>query len=99
MLKICTYYFFDNIINTKNLDPNKTKIDEKSYKNIFTYYKTTNIWKPLYIIINKVNEYIEESNENKYLKLFPANESKNTLKGNGKLWDKIRDLLEQQPVT
>ena len=33
-----TYYFFDDIINTKNLDPNKIKIDEKSYKNILIYY-------------------------------------------------------------
>ena len=33
-----TYYFFDDIINMKNLDPNKIKIDEKSYKNIFIYY-------------------------------------------------------------
>ena len=27
-----TYYFFDDIINIKNLDPNKIKMDEKSYK-------------------------------------------------------------------
>ena len=28
------YYFFNDIINIKNFDPNKIKIDEKSYKNI-----------------------------------------------------------------
>ena len=28
------YYFFDDIINIKNFDPNRIKIDEKSYKNI-----------------------------------------------------------------
>ena len=28
------YYFIDDKINIKNLDPNKRKIDEKSYKNI-----------------------------------------------------------------
>ena len=33
-----TYYFFDDIINMKNLHPNKIKIDEKSYKNILIYY-------------------------------------------------------------
>ena len=27
--KNCIYYFLDNIINIKNLDPNKIKIDEK----------------------------------------------------------------------
>ena len=33
-IKNRTYYFFDDMINTENLDPNKIKIDEKSYKNI-----------------------------------------------------------------
>ena len=32
-----TYYFF-NIIDTENFDPNNIKIDEKSYKNILIYY-------------------------------------------------------------
>ena len=26
------YYFFDDIINVKNFDPNKIKMNEKSYK-------------------------------------------------------------------
>ena len=29
-IKNHTYYFFDDIINIKNFDPNKIKIDEKS---------------------------------------------------------------------
>ena len=33
-----TYYVFDEIINIKNLDSNKIEIDEKSNKNILTYY-------------------------------------------------------------
>ena len=37
-IKNHTYYFFDNITNTKNFDVNNIKIDEKSYKNIFIYY-------------------------------------------------------------
>ena len=36
-IKKHTHNFFDDIINIKNFDPNKTKIDEKSYKNIFIY--------------------------------------------------------------
>ena len=31
------YYVFDDI-NIKHFDPNKIKIDEKSYKNILIYY-------------------------------------------------------------
>ena len=33
-----TYYFFDDIINIKEFDPNDIKIDEKSHKNILIYY-------------------------------------------------------------
>ena len=33
-IKNQAYYVFDNIINIKNFDSNKVKIDEKSYKNI-----------------------------------------------------------------
>ena len=32
------YYFFDDIINIKDFDPNNIKIDEKPYKNILIYY-------------------------------------------------------------
>ena len=34
-IKNCTYYFFNDIVNIKNFDPNNIKIVEKSYKNIF----------------------------------------------------------------
>ena len=36
-IKNHTYYFFDDIINVKNVDPNNSKTDEKSYKNILIY--------------------------------------------------------------
>ena len=37
-IKNLTYYFFDDIINTKEFYPNDIKIDEKSYKNVLIYY-------------------------------------------------------------
>ena len=37
-IKNCIYYFLDDIINIKNIDPNNIKIDQKSYKNILIYY-------------------------------------------------------------
>ena len=36
-IKNCPCYFFDVISNTKNLHPNKIKIDEKSRKNVLFY--------------------------------------------------------------
>ena len=62
--------FLDDMINIKNLDPNKIKINEQSYKRIFIYYvgyMTRNSVKLLYIMINEINGYIEECNGNRYL--------------------------------
>ena len=89
-IKIHTQYFFDNIINIKNFDPNKIKIDKNSCKNILIYYiryvtikdlkyVKINSVNPLYLIINKINkanEYFQEMNKNKYFTLVPTNESK-----------------------
>ena len=33
----CTYYSFDDMISIKDLDLNKIKIDQKSYKNFFYF--------------------------------------------------------------
>ena len=86
-IKNQTYYFFNNIINIKNFDPNDIKIDEKSYKNIFIYYigyvsikdskyvKTIGV-NSLYFIFNKMNGCFEEINENNYLTLVFTNERK-----------------------
>ena len=73
-----TYYFFNDIINIENFDPNNIKIDKKSNKNILIYcigYATIKecikIYSvnPLYLIFRYVNRYFEEINGNKYLML------------------------------
>ena len=103
-IKNRTYYFFNDIVNIKNLDPNNIKIDEKSYKNILidyigcvaiknSKYVKINSVNPLYIIFSKVNGFLEEINKSKYLMLVPTNESKEKLKKYEDLWIKIRDLI------
>ena len=65
------YYFYDDIINIKDFDPNDIKIEEQSYKNILIYYigyvaikKDLKIYSvnPLYLILGEVNGYFEEIN-------------------------------------
>ena len=48
---------------------------------------------PLYLIINKINGYIDEINGSKYLTLVSTNESKEILKKYEKLWTKKRDHI------
>ena len=99
------YYFFNDIININNFDPNNIKIDKKSYKNIIIYYiryvtikdsKYANIFStnPLYLIFGNLNGYFEEINGNEYLALVPNNESKEKVKKKYEgLCSKIKDLI------
>lgn len=83
-IKSSTHYFFNDIVNIKNVDINNINSDEKSYINILIYYAgyvALNSVKPMCLIINNVmNRYIEESNGNEYLILIFTNESKDKLK-------------------
>ena len=80
------------MINIKNLEPNSINMNEKSCKNLLIYfigYVTPN----RNLLINKMNEYIEEHNRNKYLTLFHTYESKDAPKKYEKLWRKIKNLI------
>ena len=57
-----------------------------------TYVKINNV-NYLYLIIDRINWYIEESNEDTYLMLVFTDESKDSLKKYEKLWSKIGDLI------
>ena len=71
-IKNRTYYFYNDMINLKNFEPNLLKIDRKSYKNIGIYnigYITIkkiddceNIYSvnPLYLLVNHAGEYVKE---------------------------------------
>ena len=78
-IKNRTYYFYNDMINLKNFEPNLLKIDRKSYKNIGIYnigyitikkigdYENIYSVNPLYLRVNHVIGYVEEKTENKYL--------------------------------
>ena len=51
------------------------------------------IYIKIYLIINKINAYIERNNGNQYLTLVPADEGKDTLKNYQELWNKIKYLI------
>ena len=71
-------YFFNDMINIKNLDLNLLRIDKKSCKNIDIYYigyittksisdyENINSVNPLCLIVDETDGYIKQSNENKY---------------------------------
>ena len=78
-IKNRTYYFYNDIINLKNVESKLLKIDKKSYKNIGIYnigyitikkiddYENIHSVYPLYLMIGKAIRHIKEKNESKYL--------------------------------
>ena len=105
-IKNRTYYFYNDMINIKNFEPNVLKIDRKSYKNIGIYntgyitikkvddYENIYSVDPLYLRVNHTNGYIEEKNENKYLILDSADENKELLKKYLDVWSGIKNKIE-----
>ena len=82
------YYFFNDIINIKNFDPNMLSIDKISFKSIdsvifnikYITMKSLNHVNidnenPPYLIFNNVDRHIDVSNGDKYL-VFPSTEKK-----------------------
>ena len=71
-IKNQTFYFYNDMINLKNVEPNLLKNDKRSYKNIRTYnigyitikkidgYENTYSINPLYLGVSHANGYIEE---------------------------------------
>ena len=91
-IKNRTYYFFDNMINIWDFNPDLIRVDRKSYKNIGIYniayitikkigdYENINSANPLHLIIGKVDGFIEEKNENKFMVFDSTDENKEVLK-------------------
>ena len=101
-IKNRTYCFFIDIINIKGFDSNLLKIDKKSYKKVIhtLLYKKLMINKniygvnPLYLIISKVDGFIEEKNENKCLAFDSTDENKEVLRKYREIWDGIKNEIK-----
>ena len=98
-IKNRTYYFYNNIIDPKNFEPNLLKIDKKSYtgyiaiKKIDDYQSIYSV-NPLYLHINHASGYIEEKNGNKYLIFDSVDENKEVLKKYADVWDGIKSKIK-----
>ena len=71
-----TCYFYNDLINIKNVNSNNLKLDKKSVLDNDVYYVgyitkkpqwNVNSVNPLYLIINKIKGHFEEVDGDKYL--------------------------------
>ena len=105
-IKYQTYHFLNDMIRTKNVNPELRKIDKNSYTNIDIYYigyitmkdadyvsiRSVN---PFYFIIDKADGNIEESNRKKYLTLVSNDKNKDIMKKYTEIWGEIKILMKQ----
>ena len=68
-IKDRTDYFYNDLLNIKNFDPNMLKLDKKTVLNHSVYYIgyvtkkiecDINSVNPLYLMINKIKDHFEE---------------------------------------
>ena len=71
-----TYYFYNDLINIKNVNINNLKLDKKGVLGNDAYYigyitkkarRDVNSVKSLYLMINRINGHFEEVDGDKYL--------------------------------
>ena len=105
-IKNWTYYFYNDIIDLKDFEPNLLKIDKKHYKGINIYYigyitikkideyETISSVNPLYLRIIHASGYNEEKSGNKYLIFDSVDENKEVLKKYANVWDGIKNKIK-----
>ena len=93
-IKSKTYYFYNDLINTKNFNNNKLKLDKKSALGNDVYYigyiTKKPQWgvfsvNPLYLMINKIKGHFEEVDGDKYLIISS---------GNGDIMQKYQEVFD-----
>ena len=78
-IKNRTYYFYNDLINIKDFEARLLKLDKKTsmgswYLLHIGYVTKKNEWNvnsvnPLYLMINRIDGFIEEKNVDKYLNI------------------------------
>ena len=103
-IKNKTYYFYDDMVNIKYFDPNLLKIDKRSFKNIGVYYiryitkkdeYKINSVNPLYLLVHRIEGFIEEKEGNKYLNIASTDRNREVLKKYAEIWSGIKDQIEK----
>ena len=83
-IKNRTYYFYNDVIDLKEFEPNLLKID---YESIYSV-------NPLYLRINHASGYIEEKNGNKYLIFDSVDENREVLEKYADVLDGIKNKIK-----
>ena len=101
-IKSRTYYFYNNLINIKNFNNIKLKIDKKGVLGNDVYYvgyTTKNQqWhdcsvNPLYLMINKIKGHFEEADGDKYRII--SSENGDIMQKYQEVFDRIKEIIKK----
>ena len=81
-IKNRTYYFYDDMINIKNVDTNLLKLDKKTSKDTVTKkdeYKINSL-NPYYLLVHRIDGFIKENEGSRYLSIASTDRNSEVLK-------------------
>ena len=103
-IKNKSYYFYNDLINIKDFDPGLLKLGKRTSMNLDIYYIgyvtkkpewNVNSANPLYLMINRIDGFIEEKNGNKYLNIASTDRNSEVLKKYSEVWNEIKNYIEK----
>ena len=103
-IKNRTYYFYNDLINIKDFDARLLKLDIKASMGFGIYYIgyvtkrpewNVNSVNPLYLMINRIDGFIEEKNGDKYLNIADTDRNSELLKKYAEVWTGIKEVLKK----
>ena len=103
-IKNRTYYFYNDLINIKDFDAKLLKLDKKISMALNIYYIgyvtkkpewNVNSVNPLYLMINRIDGFIEEKEGDKYLNIALTDKNSEVLRKYSEVWNGIKDCIEK----
>ena len=103
-IKNRTYYFLNDLINIKDFDGRLLKLDKKTSMGLGIYYIGYVTKKPeykihsvntLYLMINRIDGFIEEGDGCKYLNIRSTDRNSEVLKKYSEVWNEIKDCIKK----
>ena len=98
-IKNRTYYFYNYLINLEKFNPSLLKLDKKSSMDINIYYigyvtkkheYNVNSVNPLYLLIKKLDGFIDEKEGNNYLNITLTDSNNDALVQYAEVWSEIK---------
>ena len=98
------YYFYNDLINIKNVVPGLLKLDKKESMDIGIYYigyvtkkpeYKINSVNPLYLLVDEIDGFIEEKEASKYLNIAFTDSNNEVLKKYAEVWSGIKDQIKK----